>query len=382
MIEPYITILADVELDSTGWVAHPSGGLVTALPLRDKSTGLFARLSYQQQLAWCDRNGASLMTLDQHRDLARYGHYIRPVTLVRTESDAKQMRGREFCEEHDRTVTARLIATHWDGRRAVANVGKHFLAVENGRPVVPPACVNVGWSKGPGRSDFIQEPGHHHDSVYTDYSQLFQPWTSSTVEKADGDGAIMRTTIRKGSRGGDVSAWQIIVGADPDGSFGPQTEAFTKAWQANHDLVADGIVGPKSWIAAGEKPAVSRISRPEAPACLAALRDANARWPLRRKISDGIMGDSAHQATKSDHNLGNACDVTHDPSSGCNGQLIADAAIQDERVSYVIWNRQIYNRARLAEGWRPYNGVNGHTHHCHISVLVSRRHDDSPWGWA
>jgi hypothetical protein len=94
------------------------------------------------------------------------------------------------------------------------------------------------------------------------------------------------------------------------------------------------------------------------------------------------MGDARHQARPSDHNLGNAVDITHDPASGCDGTLIASLAIQDSRVTYVIWNRRIYNRSRAAEGWRAYTGSNPHTHHCHISISTSARNDARAWAWA
>jgi hypothetical protein len=94
------------------------------------------------------------------------------------------------------------------------------------------------------------------------------------------------------------------------------------------------------------------------------------------------MGDARHQARKSDHNMGNAVDITHDPASGCDANLIASLAIRDSRVKYVIWNKRIYNRSRSADGWRPYTGSNPHTKHCHISIRADARTDTRAWAWA
>lgn len=44
---------------------------------------------------------------------------------------------------------------------------------------------------------------------------------------------------------------QKIVGAPVDGIYGPQTERLVRSWQAGHDLLPDGIVGPKTWAAMG-----------------------------------------------------------------------------------------------------------------------------------
>lgn len=54
-------------------------------------------------------------------------------------------------------------------------------------------------------------------------------------------------TIRQGSTGKAVTIWQIIIGAEADGKFGPKTQNKTREFQANHGLEVDGIVGPKSW---------------------------------------------------------------------------------------------------------------------------------------
>lgn len=52
------------------------------------------------------------------------------------------------------------------------------------------------------------------------------------------------TTVRWGSSGGVVKSVQRIVGAYPDGVFGPKTHRAVQRWQSRQGLVADGIVGP------------------------------------------------------------------------------------------------------------------------------------------
>lgn len=119
-----------------------------------------------------------------------------------------------------------------------------------------------------------------------------------------------------------------------------------------------------------------------APCCKKALTDATARWPGRNTDSDGIMGDSAHQNRHSDHNDGNAYDLTHDPAHGVDCQVLSRQVINDARVTYVIWNHHIYNRSRAAEGWRDYNGANPHTRHMHVSIRAASRNDLAPWPWS
>lgn len=54
-------------------------------------------------------------------------------------------------------------------------------------------------------------------------------------------------TIKNGSKGKAVKIWQIIIGCNPDGVFGPITRGKTIEWQRARGLVADGIVGPRTW---------------------------------------------------------------------------------------------------------------------------------------
>lgn len=110
--------------------------------------------------------------------------------------------------------------------------------------------------------------------------------------------------------------------------------------------------------------------------------DANTAWPNRDKSTDGTWGDTSHNARKSDHNTGDAIDITNDPN-GADGDVIAAYAIRDPRVQYVIWNRRIYNRDK--PGWRPYSlwEKYPHDHHVHVSIKLNEaaRADTSPWAW-
>lgn len=63
-----------------------------------------------------------------------------------------------------------------------------------------------------------------------------------------------KPTVRRGGRGPTVTTLQQLMGVTPaDGIFGPMTEAAVRRWQRANGLLADGIIGPKSWekLAAG-----------------------------------------------------------------------------------------------------------------------------------
>jgi hypothetical protein len=91
------------------------------------------------------------------------------------------------------------------------------------------------------------------------------------------------------------------------------------------------------------------------------------------------MGDAAHQARTSDHNEGNAFDVTHDSANGLDLDALADALMRDDRVHYVIWNRRICNSAFEDGAWRPSTGTSPHTEHLHVSIDPEQRDDTTPW---
>lgn len=53
--------------------------------------------------------------------------------------------------------------------------------------------------------------------------------------------------LKKGSKGEDVKKIQAYLKITADGDFGEGTEKAVKAWQAKNGLVADGIVGDKTF---------------------------------------------------------------------------------------------------------------------------------------
>lgn len=124
-----------------------------------------------------------------------------------------------------------------------------------------------------------------------------------------------------------------------------------------------------------------------APACRALLVQATARWPKRSRASDGICPSAAHtsQNPTSDHELGNAVDLTHDPANGCDAHAWAETlrVRRDRRVSYIISRGQITASYPVAGwpawAWRPYSGPNPHSTHCHVSIKPESRGDTSPW---
>jgi hypothetical protein len=119
------------------------------------------------------------------------------------------------------------------------------------------------------------------------------------------------------------------------------------------------------------------------PAAVALLRQATAIAPKRMKVSDGLLPSAAHlkQSPTSDHNTGLAVDLTHDPKNGIDCEEIFERVKEDRRVSYIIFNKRIWSRARKKEGNRKYSGTNSHAKHLHISIDPNYCDDTSPWLW-
>jgi hypothetical protein len=189
----------------------------------------------------------------------------------------------------------------------------------------------------------------------------------------------------------------VVSSAVPAGASTPQPEPGDPIKIAEYD---DPEIDPDY---PEEKPLERlRLDRPwrVAESLKKVRNQIDARWPARRKDSDGTIGDQRHchggTPTTSDHcpwvidgNFGvvTGLDITNDPQHGCDASAVAHRLIdsRDSRIKYVISNRQI--AASYAVGsipawtWRPYNGSNPHDRHFHLSVLPTKSLYDSIQDW-
>ncbi|XVV09472.1 hypothetical protein ACQP2X_32075 [Actinoplanes sp. CA-131856] len=138
--------------------------------------------------------------------------------------------------------------------------------------------------------------------------------------------------------------------------------------------------------------------------CLVKLRsEFNTIAPNRDKTSDGSIGDSAHQATQSDHNddeVGNvpirdadkihevhAIDVDVDlREPGLTMEAVVQFLLKrcrsgaEKRLRYIIFNRRIWQQSN---GWKQqaYGGSNPHDHHAHFSSSYTTSLEASTASW-
>jgi hypothetical protein len=113
-------------------------------------------------------------------------------------------------------------------------------------------------------------------------------------------------------------------------------------------------------------------------------------FPDRDRTSDGWIGDTRHAARKSDHNPDaqgwvRAIDVDRDLyGKGRKPDVMPDLVDQirllaksgDKRISYIIFDGKIAS-VKKAWRWRPYDGINKHNHHAHISFTIKGDEDNS-----
>jgi hypothetical protein len=129
------------------------------------------------------------------------------------------------------------------------------------------------------------------------------------------------------------------------------------------------------------------------PSLVSLRNEFNELSPTRDKASDGSIGDTAHAASKSDHNPApdgqvHAIDVDVDLrlpgwSMGKAVEVIVlrHRSGRDDRLQNVIYNRRIWSRSW---GWtaRAYTGPNPHDHHAHFGAryTTAQENDTRPWG--
>jgi len=109
-------------------------------------------------------------------------------------------------------------------------------------------------------AQFLKKDGYATSSTYvntlisTVNKYELDKWDKEKVVISDvTDIAIERPTLKRGSKSEVVRSWQIFLNLHgyscgiADGIFGVNTEKAIKQWQKDHNLTADGIIGPKTW---------------------------------------------------------------------------------------------------------------------------------------
>ncbi len=105
-----------------------------------------------------------------------------------------------------------------------------------------------------GHKEYALPLGRKPDPLFNmdDFRQKVASFMNGTVEPvlipAVEPLGERRTTLRRGAMGELVKHLQAKIGVTQDGNFGSKTEAAVRAFQREHALVPDGIVGPKTWV--------------------------------------------------------------------------------------------------------------------------------------
>ena len=76
---------------------------------------------------------------------------------------------------------------------------------------------------------------------------LFDTYLAQAVKPKVEEEVYNMKEIKRGSKGKIVKVWQAVLGAEIDGSFGPDTEKKTKALQKKLGLAQTGVVDKATW---------------------------------------------------------------------------------------------------------------------------------------
>jgi len=148
-------------------------------------------------------------------------------------------------------------------RRGVAAILKHIGA----NPIM--CCGHKEYALPVGRKD---DPSFNMLDFRTQVASILAGTAPdpTIIPSVDGDG---RPTLQRGGRGDLVKQIQADLKLDPDGIFGPNTEAAVRQFQRDQGLVPDGIVGPRTWAS------LDTLAPPAPAAAPAAARPAAAPAP-------------------------------------------------------------------------------------------------------
>jgi hypothetical protein len=134
----------------------------------------------------------------------------------------------------------------------------------------------------PGRKN---DPSFPMDDFRTNVAAIMGGTTPSpaliprTEPPSQPGGAPGRDTLRRGSTGDLVREVQRKLGENADGIFGAGTEADVRAFQREHAMVPDGIIGPRTWVALDTLRAGSPAATTSLPLNTGTTPMANAPWP-------------------------------------------------------------------------------------------------------
>jgi peptidoglycan hydrolase-like protein with peptidoglycan-binding domain len=110
-------------------------------------------------------------------------------------------------------------------------------------------CGHKEYALPPGRKD---DPDLDMNSFRASVAAILSGATPAPplippIEPAPPNGVPARPTLRRPMSSELVKQVQAKVKVHADGTFGPKTEAAVRAFQRQHGLVPDGIIGPKTW---------------------------------------------------------------------------------------------------------------------------------------
>jgi hypothetical protein len=116
------------------------------------------------------------------------------------------------------------------------------------RPAFSQECAAYSWNDRSSLRGGCKSPGARC-TVLDNTQRLGTCKTKFAHNPNERECECSRLPLRRSATGGDVKLAQEMLGILADGKFGKMTEAAVRAFQLAHDLVSDGIVGPKTWAA-------------------------------------------------------------------------------------------------------------------------------------